>query len=760
MEVLTPGLELGSRFALVRRVAEGGSSQVWLAEDRELGRRVALKILDGQVLETPLARSRLESEIGFARMLPAGSAVEILGLHEAGGFLLLEMEYLSGGDLGQFRGRSFATFARFLLEVAKALGAAHERGLVHRDLKCANVLLDAAGRARLADFGLATVAGGAPGVGSPYNVSPQQLRGEPASPADDLYAFGAMLYELLAGQPPYYPDITRERILHEPVGPLVPRAPAPERARQLALRLLAKSPSARPASMKEVEQELAHSLAEPDAEAIGPRAAVGPTAPPADGAPARHGVSRWRKRAGAGAVLLGLLGLAYVFVWLPEQVEERSTATGNAAMEAAAADALRMRQAQQDEAALGEARAAAERARDAFEARRAGVEAQSAAVWATEALAAVRAQGDAAAQHHALGQYAAAGTGWEQGLAALEAIEASRPAALAAALAAGDTALSEGQSGSAARSYQLALSIDPGNAAAANGLARAGTLDEVLALLDQALRDERAGRIAAARDGYRRALAIDPSTAGAREALDRIGQRQANDAYAAAMSRGLAAMADGQDEAARLALEQAQSIRPQSREAAEALAQLDRGQRAEGLQGLTARAEAAERAERWEEARLAWSEALGIEPTLGPAREGLDRVVPRVQLDAQVDGLLAAPQRLWTERGRTAARSAIASAADAAPPKDLLAARAARLAAMIESAETPVRVRLESDGVTEVVIYRVGRMGAFERREVELLPGRYAVVGTRPGYRDVRREVEIPPGSDPEPVLVRCEEPI
>ena len=68
---------------------------------------------------------------------------------------------------------------------------------------------------------------GAAGGGSPYNASPQQLRGEPASPADDLYAFGALLYELIAGHPPYYPDITRDRVLLEPVPPLVPRGEVP-----------------------------------------------------------------------------------------------------------------------------------------------------------------------------------------------------------------------------------------------------------------------------------------------------------------------------------------------------------------------------------------------------------------------------------------------------------------------------------------------------------------------------------------------------
>jgi tetratricopeptide (TPR) repeat protein len=755
MNTLMPGLELGSRFVLIRRVAEGGSSQVWLAEDRELGRRVALKILDARVVQAPAARARADKEIDLASRLPAGCAVEILGLHEANGLLLLEMEYLSGGDLGQFRGRSFAVFAKPLMDAARALGIAHEQGLVHGDVKCANVLLDAGGGARLGDFGLATLSGSAPAGGSPYNMSPQRLRGEPVSVADDLYAFGAMLYELLSGQPPYYPAVTRERILHEPVPPLIPRAPAPERLRRLALALLSKSPAARPASMREVGEELARASTERDDSAVTPQIAAPVIPPPSDSAG-----RTWPRRAALVAALALVLGLAYVFLWLPGAVEKQAAATGEEALAAATAEARHMQQARQDDAALAEARGAAEAAREAFETRRAAVEAQAAATWSTEALVAARTLGDGAAERFALKQYAEARAGWEQGLAALEAIAASRPAALAAALAAGDAALAKGQSEPAAASFRLALAIDPGNAVATRGLARAGTLDQVFALLDEAIKDEQAGKIAAAREAYGKALAIDPAAPGAQAAIGRIDARRADEAYRAAMSRALAALADGRPQEARAALEQAKSLRPGSREVADALGQLARNERAEGLQALTERALAAERAERWEDARLAWSEALGIEPALVPAREGLDRVVPRAQLDAQLDGLIATPSRLWTEAGRALARSALASAAAAAPPKEALTGKARRLEAMIEAAETPVSLRLVSDGLTDVVIYRVGRMGAFESREVKLLPGRYAVVGTRAGYRDVRREIEIPPGSVPDPVVVRCEEPI
>jgi len=351
MKPLTPGLELGARYVLVRRIAEGGTAEVWLAEDREAGRRVALKLFDAASLAGTGAMARLRESLALAARLDPGQAVVILGVEELDGLVVVAMEYLSGGDLGQFRGRPFQVYARPLMELAGILAGVHEQGIVHRDLKCANVLLDSAGHVRLADFGLATMAGAPATVASPYNMSPQQLRGEQATPADDLYAFGAMLYELLSGHPPFYPDITRDRVLHEPVPALVPRFPAPQRVRELALRLLSKSAAARSSSMQEVRAELEEALREPDDTESGAAVAVAPRPP---GEPAPEEMPR-RSRAWLFAILALAVaaGLAWVFVWLPGRVAEHAEEGAQEATAAALADAERARRAQAQAADLG-----------------------------------------------------------------------------------------------------------------------------------------------------------------------------------------------------------------------------------------------------------------------------------------------------------------------------------------------------------------------------------------------------------------------
>lgn len=756
MMELRPGLALGQRFVLVRRVAESAGAQVWLAEDREFERRVALKIIDAGILAQAGAAARLEAELERSRRLPPASVVAVDALHEVDGLTLLSMEYLPGGDLSQFRGRPFRAFLPALTTVAATLAQCHDQGLVHRDVKCGNVLLDAEGRARLADFGLATLTGLRSAGGSPYNASPQQLRGEPATPADDCYAFGAMLYELLSGYPPFYPDITRERVLREPVPPLVPRFAAPERLRTLALRLLAKSPAERPGSMARVHEELL-AAAEDEVDEERPVAATltGKGAVRTPAAPASR--RRWLVAvAGLGLVAAA----AVVFLWLPEVVGDRSDETGRDVAAAAQAGAERARLAAETAEERAAARTAAEVLRDRFAERLAGLEAQAAATWGAADLARARQLAASALRSYDLAEFDAAGAAWQEGLGVLDALDAARPAALAAALERGAAAIARGQSAAAAEAYGLALEIDPADEAAARGLERAGRLDEVLALVDTAAADERAGRIAQAVQGYRRALDLDAEAPGAAQALARIEAGRAAEAFAATMSRGLAALADGRVAAAESAFREAAAMRPGAAEPREALERLARDQRATGLAAIEERALAAERAERWVEAEKAWSEALAIEPALAAAQAGLERVRPRVRLAADIDGLVDKPERLWDAGVRAAARGLVAAARRVDEPRARLVERADELERLVAAAETPVQLVLRSDGITEVVIYRVGRIGSFQSHEVELLPGRYAVVGTRTGYRDVRRDVVILPGQVPPPVEVRAEEPI
>jgi eukaryotic-like serine/threonine-protein kinase len=752
MEDLTPGLELGARFVLVRRLGRGGSAEVWLAVDRERGERVALKILDDTLAGDAPRMRALEAEVARSRTLPPSLAVALHGLHQAEGRTFLAMDYCEGGDLGQMRGRSFESWARPAREAAAALGALHHAGLVHRDLKCANVMLDAEGRARLADFGLTALAGSRPDGGSPYNASPQQLRGEPAQPSDDLYAFGALLYELIAGIPPYYPDITRDRVLYEPVPPLVPRGVVPMSVRELALRLLAKSPADRPATAAEVESRLTAAAAADEDEIVQPmvpelRAWRSPPPPPR---------RRWLPAALTAAAIAGV---AAIVLLQPNLVRRDSSIVREARQEAEQQAAKRRASAERQAATIA-ARAAAETARDAFMAAFESLDARAAARWATAAFAEARDAGKAAAQRYAVGDYAGAEAGWKGAAASLGALEKEIPAALAQAVEAGGRALAEGKTGAARESFGLALAIDPKHGPATAGLARADRLDQAFAVVDVALADERAGRLDQAEAGFRKALGLDGAAPGARQGLERLAAQRAGDAYAAVMSQGFRDLAAGSNDAAGASFRRALELRPGSREARDALAALEQGQRASALQLLETRARDAESEERWDEALAAWREAATLEPSLESAREGVTRVAPRAELQRRIEALNAEPTRLWDPAGRAEARQLIATAAAAGNPRRRLAAAAAELGRLAAAAESPVRLTLESDGVTQVAIYRVGQYGAFSTREVELLPGRYTVVGTRNGYRDVRREVVLPPGAAAAQVMVRCEEPI
>ncbi len=747
MTELTPGLELGARFALIRRLGSGGTSEVWLANDATRGERVALKIFDQA---DPGLAARLAVELARVQSLGGDHAVPIHDVLEAEDRSLVVMEFQEGGDLGQFRGRSFESWKQAADNVIAALEAAHAEDLIHRDLKCSNVLLDAAGRARLADFGLAALAGGQVAAGgSPYNASPQQLRGDPATPADDLYALGAMLYELIAGHPPYYPEITRERVLFEPVPPLLPRGTVPVGVRELTLRLLAKSPQERPASLPELRKRL-ESMTDDESGMVEAHALAGIPAP------ARTRGRRWL----SAALLASAAAMAAVFIWLPQYLARHNTGIVQVAREEAEAQSRERKTADQKTADIAILRTAAAEARTRFDAAFAALDAHAAAIWATDVFAAARVEGGQAAQSYAVGDYAVARQAWESAAAKLAGLEKQRPGALQQALDRGKAALAQWKTAEARAAFESALAIEPGHAAARAGIERAARLDQAFAFVDAAVAHERAGRLADAEQEFRKALALDAAAPGAAEGLARLAARKSGDAFAAVMSRGLADLTAGRTGPARAAFQQALALRPDSREARDALASLDQGQRASALRLLEARAASAESDERWDEALAAWQEAAGLEPGLASAREGIVRSKSRAELQQRIDALMQKPERLWDPAGRGEARTVLAMSAAAGNPRERLAAAARDLERLAAAAEKPVRLRLESDGQTSIAIYRVGQYGTFAQRDFELLPGRYTVVGTRTGFRDVRREVVLMPGSGPSAVVVKCEEPI
>ncbi len=256
------------RYTLIERLGVGGQSEVWRASDEAADVCLALKILAPAAARSAHAWAALEREFAVSSLLRHPGILRVLPPEHLDGCVVLPMELADGGDLSQLRGKGYLQIVPVLLQVAAALQYAHGRGVVHRDLKPSNVLFDRSGLAKLADFGVAAVLPGfgaeqpAAGAlaGSPFTASPGQLRGEPTTPADDIYGFGALAYELLAGHPPYYPHFDAGQIQNGPVPQLQPVRQAPVQLIELVMRMLAKWPDERPASMEQVARELESTL--------------------------------------------------------------------------------------------------------------------------------------------------------------------------------------------------------------------------------------------------------------------------------------------------------------------------------------------------------------------------------------------------------------------------------------------------------------------------------------------------------------------
>jgi hypothetical protein len=262
---------VAGRYRIEEEIGRGASGVVYGARDSVLERRVALKELAvASSDEDAVARFRREAKI--VAQLSHPNIVQVYDLADEGGKVWIAMELVDSGDLSQLLAASgplpTESATRFAHAVACAISYAHERGVIHRDLKPLNLLIDATGTVKVTDFGLAKLAESSAHtvegtiLGSPHYMSPEQADGQTADERSDIYSLGTILYHMLAGRPPFDGEIAS--VLMQQIRRPVPRlhdiAPdttIPQELDALLMQMLAKDPDERPQSMREAAQRLA-----------------------------------------------------------------------------------------------------------------------------------------------------------------------------------------------------------------------------------------------------------------------------------------------------------------------------------------------------------------------------------------------------------------------------------------------------------------------------------------------------------------------
>ncbi len=269
-EALAPGTVLGGRYEILEVIGEGGMGWVYKARDREIDRTIAIKLIRRELARDETMIKRFRQEIVLARNVTHKNVLRIYDIAEAEGFKFITMPYIEGKDLksliaekGRLNVEEAIAIARQVLE---ALKSAHEAGVIHRDLKPQNILIDSEGNAYVTDFGIAKHAESrgltATGeiVGTPDYMSPEQAEGKEVDFRSDIYSFGLVLYEMLTGDVAFKADtILTTLMLRLRERPKPPRSTNPEVPAwldRLVMRTLERDPNDRYQSVEEIIRDI------------------------------------------------------------------------------------------------------------------------------------------------------------------------------------------------------------------------------------------------------------------------------------------------------------------------------------------------------------------------------------------------------------------------------------------------------------------------------------------------------------------------
>jgi tetratricopeptide (TPR) repeat protein/TolB-like protein len=313
LESLVPGTEFGPRYRIEALLGEGGMGRVYKAYDKDLDRNVALKLLRPELTPNAVAMQRFKQELLLATKVSHKNILRIHDLGEAGGIKFISMAFVEGEDLSQRIKREgrlpVSTVVQIARQLCGALEAAHAEGILHRDLKPQNVLIDRSDVVYVSDFGLAkSLEAGAAAMtrageylGTPRYMSPEQVEGKPLDARSDLYSLGLILYEMVSGEVPFKGDsalqLMYQRVKQKPKSPREVNPEIPQYVEKVILRCLEKDVERRYQNAREIIVDLEGERATSGARSV------------QFSLPVLEGRGKWLM-AGGGVLLLLLLSLA------------------------------------------------------------------------------------------------------------------------------------------------------------------------------------------------------------------------------------------------------------------------------------------------------------------------------------------------------------------------------------------------------------------------------------------------------------------
>ncbi len=738
MQQFTPDLRpdqvLQDRFVLRRLLRAGASSQLWSAQDLQLDTPLLMQVYFTNTLRERGVLETIKRDARHYRRLRHRHVARILDLHEMQGGLVASIEPHEGELLTTVLASGAPMPYRSMIEkirpLVEALLHLHESGGEHGRLDPDHVLVDTESQWIL-------------------------LPGDGTRPArSDMRRLGHLMAAALTGA--NEPEADRQ--LNDTAERLDKGRTIPALLNQLVSDLRMKAAGLRPASMRDVLHRLdqLENYVEP-----GPVAAPAPALPEKIIAPAAER-ARTRPALPLGTwVLVPAILVVGAALWRttvprPADPPEAPAAEGMPAVTPPAT--IDPAAAAADEAPAQ--RTGAEEALDRYLAVRHDADEIGAAAWARAPYDAALTLAAGAEKSFLDRQYEAATRGYEQATDALQRVIDTGDEALSRLLIDGAGALQAADASKATAAFETALMIAPDSSEARIGLQRAATLDELHRLLGSGRTHENEGRLAFAHADFAAAAELDPHSGEAAAAYDAIKDRLASDQFLTLMSGGLDAYHRGDYTEARARLVEASRFRPDAPQVTQALAMVEEARLREEVERLRGQGLAHERKEQWQAARHAYQQVLAIDASIQFAQTGTARAETMIRLDKHMRHYLADPE-LLVRRGTREDATRLVQEIEAMP--DLppgLRQTYARFADQVRLANTPRRVVLRSDDMTQVDVYRVGRYGTFRSIELELLPGIYTVVGRRKGYQDVRLTLRLGPGDEEALLEVACVEPI